>query len=114
MFNYQALGRILICNARVFKGYSRTKIKIFKELYPDIHSACVNNRKPKIPKMRYFLVYQEFSCMIFFKLSFGYFLKSFFVLFAAVDKINSKQPQISRSLINFQGKFLFSRCFKCR
>ena len=42
--------------------------------------------------------------MIFFKHLFGYFFKLYVVLFIAVNEVNSKHSQISRSLINFQGK----------
>ena len=62
----------------VFKDFSRIKIKIFNELKTDIHSACVNSRKPKIPKTRHFLAYQEVSYTMFFKSSFGYFFTLFF------------------------------------
>jgi len=49
---------------------SRTKIKIFKEFYTEIHSACacVNNRKLTMQKKRHILAYQECSCTISFKL----------------------------------------------
>ena len=40
---------------------------------------------------------------------FGYFFKLFFALFLAVNEVNSKLSQISRSLINFQGKILILR-----
>ena len=46
----------------------------------------------------------------FFKLSFGYFVKLFFVLLVAVNEENSKHPQIARSVINFQGNiFIFKK-----
>ena len=51
-------------------------------------------------KTRNFLAYQELSCTIFFKLSFGYFFQLFFALFVAVNEVNSKRTQISRIVIN--------------
>ena len=39
-----------------------------------------------------------------FQYIFGYFFKLFIALFIVVNGINSKSLQISRSVINFQGK----------
>ena len=39
--------------------------------------------------------------------------KLFLVLFIAMKEVNSKHSQISRSVINFQGKLPISRSFKC-
>ena len=73
-----------------------------------------------MPETRHFLAYQEFSNTIFFKISLDISLNYFFLLFVAVNEENSKQSQISKGLINFQGntlifkeRFSFSRSFKC-
>ena len=70
------------------------------------------HRKPKTPKTRHFLSCHEFSCTILFKLSFGYFSKLLLALFIAVNEVNSKYSQISRSVINFQGKILIFKEFQ--
>ena len=65
----------------------------------EIHS------KPKISKTRHFLAYQEFPCKIFLQ----HFLDislNHFALFIVV-KVNSEYSQISRSVMNFQGKTYF-------
>ena len=62
----------------VFKDSSRTKTTIFKELQTDIHSACVNNRKPKIPKGDIFWHIKSslvrFSLNFLLDISLNYFL----------------------------------------
>ena len=50
--------------------------------------------------------------MIFFKRSFGYFFKLFSGSSIAVNEVNSKHSQISRSLINFQGSSLIFEEFQ--
>ena len=50
--------------------------------------------------------------MIFFKLSFGYFSKLFYVLFIVLNEVHRKNSQISRSLINFQGRILIFKEFQ--
>ena len=75
----------------IFKDYSRTKLTFTAH-------AC-RHRNPKIPKTRNFLAHQEFSCTIVFNF-FRYFFELFFALFIAVNELNSKHSQISRSLIN--------------
>ena len=44
-----------------------------------------------------------------FQYIFGYFFKLFIALFIVVNGINSKSSQITRSVINFQGKILNCR-----
>ena len=70
------------------------------------------HKKLKIPKMRYFLTYYEFTCTIFLKTFFGEFSYVFLALFIAVNEVNSKHSQTSRSVVKFQEKSSFSRIFK--
>ena len=100
-----------MCN---FKEFSRTKIKISRGSKIAFTAHVWAHRKPKILKRRHFLAYHDFSCASFFKLFFWIFLWNFFVLSISVneDEVNSKQSQISRSLIKFKKKFLFSRSLK--
>ena len=93
----------------IFKDFSGTKIKMFKELYTDIHSACANNRKHKVQKTRQFLAYREYSSTTFFKLSFGYLFKLFCVVCCCEGRTQSKFAnfqefdQFSRDNSHFQG-----------
>ena len=90
-------------NQGVFKDNSRVKQILLRssKLAVTVHAGI--QRKPKILKMKHFLVCHDSSCTLFFKLSFGHFFKLLFVLFIAVNKVNSELSQIPRSLINFQG-----------
>ena len=57
-----------------------------------------------MPKKKKFLVYQEFSCTIFFRHSFGYFFTSFLVFYVDVNEKLCKNSQISRSFDQFSRK----------
>ena len=52
---------------------------------------------------------KKFSCTIFFKISFEYLFKVFCIVYCYE---RSKNSQISRSLINFQGEILIIREFQ--
>ena len=80
----------------VFKDYSRTKINILR--------SC------KIIDLEYTGSLKS-PCAIFLKLFHGYFLKLHFVLSIAVNEVNSKLSQMSRSVINFQGRNIIFKEF---
>ena len=111
-FNYQFMGscEILVSNSRSFQGLSKDKSKYFQGALNTKHES---RRKPKIPKTRHFLAFHESTCTDLLKTIGGYLLYLFFSFLIAVNEANSKHLQISRSLINFQRKFSFSRSFKC-
>ena len=61
-----------------------------------------------------FLAHHEFSCMIFFRFSFGYFFKSCLCcLFVAMSELNRKPSKFLGDWSIFKEKFSFSRSFKC-
>ena len=87
----QGLRTILKCN---FDDYSRTKMKIPKELQIHIHNSFVNTREAQNTENGAFVISREFSCAAFFKFPFGYVFKLFyFALFIATHEVNSKNSK---------------------
>ena len=78
------------------------------ELYINSHncSAYVSTQEQQNTNEKTFLGILQDFCMIFFKISFGYFFELIYVFFTAVNKVNSKNSRISMSVINFKGTIL--------
>ena len=89
----------------IFKNYSKTKIKVSKELKSNIQSACVNAQERHNTENKTFLGISGVFLHDFLLLSFGHFFKLFVVLLIVVNEV--KHSRISWSVINFQGNFSF-------
>ena len=83
--------------------YSRTKIKIFKELSINIHSACVNTQEAQKTENDIILGVSAVFLHDFLQAFFWIIFKIIFRVSIAVKEVNSTHSQISRGWINFQG-----------
>ena len=95
-----------------FREFSRTIQGQKQTVSRSFNYQSETCRMPKIPKTRHFLAFHEF-CM--YGSSLNYFLDIFlliFSIFCVVNEVNSNYLQISRSLINFQGKIVIFKEFQ--
>ena len=92
--------------------YSRTKIKILKELSINIHSACVNTQEAQNTENDIILGVSAVFLHDFLQAFFWIIFKIIFRVSIAVKEVNSTHSQISRGWINFQGKIIIFKEFQ--